>query len=255
MAKLTWDPKTGVYRPGVHQGVLYLDSGAHAWNGLISVVEEDNSTIDTSLSHEGIRHRFTQDTGYFAASVDAYTYPEEFNKYDGLESYSDHQARKRFGMSYRVGEGDDYEIHLVYNAVVSPSDNPHRTIQENANPEVFSWKLVCYGVDLTWTKSASHLIVVAKEAHPDPLALLESYIYGTDFSNPRLPSPSEVIALFEGYTELQVTYNGDGTFTAEGPSSMVENFIETGKADITNPNAFDVFEDGTFIMRSHWEGG
>lgn len=254
MVQMTWDPATGIYRPGVHQGVLYLDSGAYAWNGLISVTEEDNSVIDTTLHYDGIRHRLAQDTGNYSSIVEAYTYPEAFNEYDGLESYSAHQSRKRFGMSYRIGEGDNYEIHLVYNALVSPGGDTHKTIQESVDPNVFSWRLDTHGIDLTWTKSASHLVVVANEAHPDPLATLEGYIYGTASSNPFLPDPSTVIALFERYTDLTVTYNGDGTFTAEGPQYMIEEFIEAGMVEVENPNAFDVY-DGVYIMRSHWEGG
>lgn len=255
MVRLTWDPKDGLVGQGISQGVLYLDTGAYPWNGLVSVEEQDNSTIDTSLFYDGRRHRLPQDTGNFTATVEAYTYPDEFAPYDGLDEFSKHQERQRFGMSYRNEFGNGYELHLVYNALIYPSNNSHISLNENSNISPFSWQLVTTGIDLTWTKAASHLIVDSLEAHPTPLAQLENYIYGTDFSAPRLPSASEVIDLFEDYTTSRITYNGDGTVTMSGPDYMVSEVDETTQEFTVNlPTAFYAY-DGVALIRSHWERG
>lgn len=254
MGAITWDPKVGKVGQGVSQGVLYLDTGAYPWNGLVSVEEMDNSTVDTSLFYDGKRHRLPQDTGNFTAKVEAYTYPEEFNEYDGMGEFAKHQERKRFGMSYRNEFGDGYELHLVYNALVLPSNNSHISLNENSNIAPFSWTLMTTGIDLTWTKAASHLIINSLDAHPTPLGRLEGYIYGTASSAPRLPSPSEVIDLFEDYTTARISYNGDGTYTASGPDYLVSPPDAEGVFTINLPTAFYVY-NGVYLHRSHWERG
>ena len=264
MSQITWSANQT--KRGLSHGVLYLDDGAHPWNGLVSVEEMDTSQIDTELYYEGRRHRFAQDTGYFTANVEAYTYPASFNKYDGLDDHSDGQSRERFGFSYRVGDIYDYDLHLVYNALVYPMPMSASTLSQSADISPFKWTMISSGTELTWTKRGAHLVVSKAEAHPQPFAELESYIYGTSSTDAYLPTSAQVIEMFESRTELRVDYNGDGTYTATGPGYMItepemvmdeetEEMVSNGIIKINNQNAFDVYGDGTYIMRSHWEGG
>lgn len=256
MSALTWDPKDARIASGVEMGVLYLAGQAVPWNGLVSVTEEDNSVVDAENYFEGKRHRLATDVGIFSAKVEAYTYPEEFTEYDGFAGIKDNQNRRRFGFSWRNDFAGGYQIHLVYNAQMFPSPNSHSSTNENADISPFTWQLVTSAVELTWTKAANHLVINSVDTHPEVLSRIEGYLYGTPSSIPRLPSASEVIALFEDYTTSQITYNGDGTFTAVGPEGQVQTpDPETGIFIITLPTAFYVLDNGTYLMRSHWEEG
>lgn len=255
MVRLTWEPEDARIAAGVEMGVLYLDGVAVPWNGLVSVEEQDNSEVDAENYFEGKRHRLATDLGIFSAKVDAFTYPEEFDEYDGFDGVADNQNRKRFGFSWRNEFAGGYQIHLVYNAQMYPRTNSHSTTTGNSDISPFSWTLVTSAIELTWTKAGNHLVVSSVDAHPIPLARLEGYLYGTDSSPARLPSAAEVVELFEDYTTARITYNGDGTVTMAGPDSMVsEPDPETGEFTVNLPTAFYA-KPRVALIRSHWREG
>ena len=252
MVALTWDPKDARVASGVEMGVLYLAGQGVPWNGLVSVTEQDSSEVDAENYIDGKRHRLATDLGIFSAVVEAYTYPQEFEAYDGFDGVLDNQNRRRFGFSWRNDFAGGYQIHLVYNAQVFPTIQPATTLNGDADISPFSWTLVTSPSELTWTKSANHLVVNSVDAHPVPLARLEGYLYGTSSSAPRLPDGAEVIQMFEDYTDATITYNGDGTVTMSGPDFMVSAVDEeTQEFTINLPTAFYA-RPGVALIRSHW---
>lgn len=218
MAKLMWD-KTGerFYETGVNKGVLYepnnaglFDSGV-AWNGLTTVTESPSGAEATALYADNIKYLNLISAEEFAATVEAYTFPEEFAKYDGMATpeagiYVGQQNRRAFGLSYQTRVGNDvegsehgYKIHLIYNATAAPSEKAFGTINDSPEAITFSWELSTTPVDAGEDLKPTALITIdSTKADADGLAALEDILYGTAGADPRLPLPAEVFALFSG---------------------------------------------------------
>ena len=84
MAKLVWD-KTGerLYETGVKNGVLYpMVDGEYpkgiVWNGLTAVTESPSGAEATPLYADDIKYLNLMSAEEFGATVEAYTYPDEF---------------------------------------------------------------------------------------------------------------------------------------------------------------------------------
>jgi hypothetical protein len=224
MAKLVWD-KTGerYYETGVNKGVLYIpdengvyDTGV-AWNGLTTVTESPSGAEATPLYADNIKYLNLISAEEFGATVEAYTYPDEFAQFDGVASpsvgvYVGQQSRRAFGLSYqtRVGndvEGSDlgYKIHLIYGAQAAPSEKAYATINDTPEAITFSWELTTTPVDAGDTlKPTAQLVIDSTKVDPDDLATLEAALYGSASTSPRLPLPTEVIDMFSG-TSVEVT--------------------------------------------------
>lgn len=216
--KLTWD-KTGerLYETGVNKGVLYepnvagnYDSGV-AWNGLTTVTESPSGAEATALYADNIKYLNLISAEEFGATIEAYTYPEQFGKYDGTASpsagvYVGQQNRKAFGLSYQTRVGNDvqgadfgYKIHLIYNATAAPSEKAYATINDSPEAITFSWELTTTPVDAGDSlKPTAQLVIDSTKVDSDALASLEEILYGTVGTDPRLPLPAEVLALFSG---------------------------------------------------------
>lgn len=231
MTKLMWD-QTGarLYETGVNKGVLYepdaggLFNSGVAWNGLTTVTESPSGAEATPLYADNIKYLNLISAEEFAATVEAYTFPEEFSKYDGMATpeagvYVGQQARRAFGLSYQTRLGNDvsgsaygYKIHLIYNAIAAPSEKAYGTINDSPEAITFSWELSTTPVDAGANLEPTALIVIdSTKVDPDGLEALEDILYGTVGADPRLPLPAEVIALFSGtVTEVETvapTYN------------------------------------------------
>ena len=88
--RLKWD-QTGekTYETGVSNGVLYpqksdgsYDHGV-AWNGLSSVNESPSGAEPTKIYADNIAYLTLISAEEFGATVEAYTYPDEFAECDG----------------------------------------------------------------------------------------------------------------------------------------------------------------------------
>lgn len=216
MAVLTWD---GIgdrfYETGVDHGVLYIpdtvtgdyDNGV-AWNGLVSVTESPTGAESNKQYADNIVYVNLISAEEFEATLEAFTYPEEWNQFDGLATpqagvYVGQQARKTFGLSYRtrIGndlEGDDhgYKLHLVYGLVASPSEKGYTTVNDSPEPITFSWELTSTPVPVTGLRPTSILTIDSRTVAPADLTALEVLLYGAVATDPALPTPDEVIALF-----------------------------------------------------------
>ncbi len=219
MAELVWDD-TGerFYETGINHGVLYvvdpttgLYGNGVAWNGLISVSEKPSGAEPTPLYADNIKYLTLVSAEEFGATIEAYTYPDEFAECDGSYESSDglfigQQTRKKFGLVYKTLMGNDvagnsfgYKLHIIYGALAAPSEKSYSTINDSPEAITFSWEITTSPVEITGFLPAAMLVIDSTKADPTQLATLEGTLFGTYLSDPVLPSPDEIIiALAEG---------------------------------------------------------
>lgn len=224
MSKLIWD-KAGerLYETGVDHGVLYLqdeltgeyDEG-YAWNGLVSVTESPTGAEANPQFADNIKYLNLISTEEFGATIEAFTYPDKFALCDGTAEPEvgimiGQQTRKAFGFSYRTLIGNDlqgtdhgYKIHLVYNALATPTEKAYTTINDTPEALTFSWDVTTTAVDVPGFKPTAHLTIDSRKADADALSILETMLYGGEGTNPELPLPEDVIALFSGTDGIEV---------------------------------------------------
>lgn len=215
--KLVWDAVgSRRFETGVDHGVLYLPdaNGAYvdgvAWNGLVSVTESPSGAEPNAQYADNMKYLNLFSAEEFSATVEAFTYPDEFAEFDGVSAPTPgvlvgQQRRKSFGLSYRTKIGDDlsgddagYKLHLVYGAMASPSEKPYNTINDTPEAITFSWELSTTPVAVTGLRPSAILTIDSTKVDPDALAELEDILYGTAGVDPALPLPDAVIALFSG---------------------------------------------------------
>ena len=210
MSKLTWDASDErLYETGVKQGVLYvMDSNVYgngvAWNGLTAITESPSGAESTPLYADDIKYLDLRSTEEFGATIEAYTYPDEFAACDGSASLADgvsigQQARKMFGLCYRTTVGNDtdgtdhgYKLHLIYGATASPSEKAYETINDSPEAITFSWEITTTPVSVTGFKPTASITIDSTKADPTCLAALEEKLYGGASTEPTLPLPDEV---------------------------------------------------------------
>ena len=217
MSKIVWD-KTGerFYETGVKQGVLYPQSSAGtyskgvAWNGLTAVTESPSGAEATALYADDIKYLNLMSTEEFGATIEAYTYPEEFAACDGSASIAKgvtigQQKRSAFGLCYKTTLGNDvdgndygYKLHLIYGALAAPSEKGYSTISDSPEAITFSWEVTTTPVSVDGFKPTASLTIDSTKADAKKLAALEKILYGSDdepATEPRLPLPNEVATL------------------------------------------------------------
>lgn len=213
--RLIWD-EVGkkLYETGVKNGVLYVQdvTGLYprgvAWNGLISVTESPSGAEPTPLYADDIKYLNLMSAEEFGATIEAYTYPDEFAACDGTAELSPgvligQQNRKTFGMAYRTTIGNDtngenygYKLHLVYGALAKPSEKSYQTLNESPEAITFSWEASTTPVNVTGKKPTAQLTIDSTKVDPAKLAVLENILYGTVGVDARLPLPDEVASIF-----------------------------------------------------------
>lgn len=225
MTRIIWDQeaeKTVSY--GLDRAVFYdADGYGHAWNGLVSVQENYGSSSTNSTASDG--DRIMNQYGYedFAVSLRAFTYPEVMEPYLGDGSIPDNQDRKPFGMSYRTMlEGDHYLIHVVYNVTVKPSNMTYPTINDAPQLADFSWECETAPPMPDYIlRPVSHVMVDTRRTRPEALAEVEEILYGSNTIDSRQLSIDELYAIFDVDSVVTIVDNGDWTWTATGPDSMI----------------------------------
>lgn len=217
--EITWD-QTGerLYETGVDRGVLYpIDesnkySNGVAWNGLTGVTESPSGAEATDLYADNIKYLSMRSAETFGATIEAYTYPDEFAECDGSAEIATgvqigQQSRKMFGLCYRTVLGNDtngndhgYKLHLIYGATASPSEKGYATINDSPEAITFSWEVTTTPVNVTGFKPTACITIDSTKANPTDLATLEGILYGTAAGaegtpaavKGRLPLPDEV---------------------------------------------------------------
>lgn len=241
MTRLEWGRGLLPYEQGVDQGVLYLNEGAVPWNGLVSVSEPATGSVETTHYYDGVRTYITQEVGEYSGEIQAYTYPDEFSEYNG---YSDQHIYQRFGLCYRNEYAEGYQLHLVYNVLVVPTNRSWSTVADRPNPSLFNWDISAKPEYVSGARPAAHIILNSLESGP-AFQVVEDILYGTDVLEPRLPGPDEVQTIYGVDSKLIITYHGDGTYTAKGDDEWV-NDPGDGTFTIKSPSIAFIREVGTF---------
>lgn len=215
MARLEWD-KTGEkkYETGTRMGVLYLidSNGTYtngvAWNGLTGVTESPSGAEESPLYADDIKYVSLYSAEEFGGTIECYTYPEEWGQCDGSASLADgvmigQQERKTFGMCYRTIIGNDvnkdahgYKLHLVYGATASPSERAYATVNDSPEAITFSYEFTTTPVNVTGHKPTAILTIDSTKADSTKLKTLENMLYGGESTEPTLPLPDAVAAIF-----------------------------------------------------------
>lgn len=213
MSKLVWD-NTGerLYETGVKNGVLYVmgEGGIYpkgvVWNGLTAVTESPSGAEATALYADDIKYLNLVSAEEFGATVEAYTYPDEFAECDGSVAvvagvYVGQQARKTFGMCYRTTLGNDvegvahgYKLHLIYGCLAAPSEKSYSTINDSPEAATFSWEISTTPVNVTGYKPTASIVIDSTKVDKTKLQALEDILYGSAENEARLPLPDEVIS-------------------------------------------------------------
>lgn len=213
MAKLVWD-ETGkrLYETGVSQGVLYPQSGGTypngvAWNGLTAVTESPSGAEATPLYADNIKYLNLFSAEEFGATIEAYTYPDEFMACDGSAqiakgAYIGQQNRKQFGMCYKTLLGNDvdandhgYKLHIIYGAMASPSEKAYATVNDSPEAITFSWEVTTTPVNVTGYEPTASIVIDSTKCNAEKLADLEEILYGSAEEEPRLPLPNEIVTV------------------------------------------------------------
>lgn len=243
MAKLEWD-KSGerIYETGVSNGVLYLldNAGAYSqgvvWNGLTNVSESPEGAEATALYADNIKYLNLMSTEEFKATVEAYTYPDEFGACNGELELADgvsigQQKRKTFGMSYKTKVGNDvdsdlgYKIHLIYGALAAPSEKAYATINDSPEAITFSWELSTTPVGVTGAKPTASLVIDSTKTTAEKMAAIEAILYGSENTEARLPLPDEVLSIMNGKKVSSIAVTTAPTKTSY---TVGETFDATG---------------------------
>lgn len=215
MAKLTWDD-TGkrFYETGVKQGVLYpqAEGGTYpkgvAWNGLTAVTESPSGAEPTPLYADDIKYLNLVSAEEYGATIEAYTYPDEFAECDGSAELVPgvtvgQQNRKTFGLSYKTTLGNDvagneygYKLHLIYGAMAAPSEKGYATINDSPEAITFSWEVSTTPVSVPGLKPTASITIDSTKVDKSKLTALEAILYGGE-SDARLPLPDEIATLMK----------------------------------------------------------
>ena len=212
MAKLVWD-KAGerFYETGVNKGVLYpQEGGAYpkgvAWNGLTAVTESPSGAEATPLYADNIKYLNLMSAEEFGATIEAYTYPDEFAVCNGETLLTagvtiGQQTRKAFGMSYVTKVGNDldpeagYKIHIIYGALAAPSEKAYATVNDSPEAITFSWEVTTTPVEVSGCKPTATVVIDSTKVEAEKLAALEAVLYGSEAEEARLPLPDEIVTL------------------------------------------------------------
>lgn len=216
MARLIWD-EVGqrFFETGVKNGVLYVqdNDGSYkngvVWNGLTAVTESPSGAEETPLYADDVKYLTLRSAEEFGATVEAYTYPEEFEQCDGSAAIANgvtigQQARRAFGLCYRTSVGNDiqgqnysYKLHLIYGCTVAPSEKSYSTINDNPEAITFSWELSTVPVPVDGFSPTASLVIDASKVDEGKMALLEDALFGDESNEAKLLLPNEIMEMLK----------------------------------------------------------
>lgn len=216
MAKLVWDQSGDrLFETGVSNGVLYVrnSEGEYPlgvpWNGLTAVTESPSGAEATPLYADNIKYLSLMSNEEFGATIEAYTYPDEFAECDGSAELGTgvmigQQTRKYFGLAYKTVIGNDtegnahgYKIHLIYGAQAAPSEKAYATINDSPEAITFSWELTTSPIEVTGFKPTASLVIDSTKIDAVTLAAIELELFGGEAVGDvaHLLTPAEILAM------------------------------------------------------------
>lgn len=216
MARLLWGRVNDrVYEGGLDRGVLYLPGvPGVVWNGLVSIEETPEGGEPEPYYLDGLKYLNLPTYEEYSATLETLSAPIEFNQCDGRKLITGgltitNQKRAEFGLSYRTRIGNalqgydrGYKIHLVYNALATPTNRHYETLGENVDPMSLTWEIKTRPENVFGYRPTSHFIINSTDVSPGMLRYLEDILYGTNDTIPRMPSGNELIAIFNSTPPL-----------------------------------------------------
>lgn len=268
MTALVWDELAErFYETGTDRGVLYMPTnGAYddgvAWNGLTGVTESPSGAEATKQYADNIAYVNLLSAEEFAATIEAFTCPDEFWQFDGVATTTaglkiGQQKRGQFGFSFRTKKGNaadedaGYILHLVYGCQASPSEKAYKTINDSPEPVAFSWALTTTPVPVTGYRPTAIVKIDSTDPRVSPTALaqLEGVLYGDVSNSPRLPLPDEVADILDNgillVTPTAPTYNA-ATDVITIPSITGVQYSIDGRGDV-DPGAQPPITSNTIV--------
>lgn len=249
MTRIDWSG-TGqrFYETGIDRGVLYVgDSPGVPWIGLVSVDQAQSGGAEKARYRDGIKISNRSAPEEFDATIEAFTYPLEFEPCDGTYRGENNlrltmQRRKAFGLSYRTLIGNDLKgislgsrIHIVYNLRAEPSQRGYQTLTESPDAMTFSWKVSARPEVVLGFRPTPHFIVDSRDVPPELFAAIEDILYGNDDTEPALPTAGELMFLFDQYEDM--IYDAGSpltpvfvTYDAGTPDTPVGETIDGGES-------------------------
>lgn len=215
MTKLIWDAAgERFYETGTSNGVLYPQDadGTYktgvAWNGLTGITESPSGAEPTDMYADDMKYASIRSAETFDATIEAYTYPDEFALCDGSAQLVEgvmigQQNRSSFGFSYKTKVGsdtgaDEYKLHLIYGCTASPSEKAYTTVNDSPDAISFSWEIKTTPVNVEGHKPTATLIIDSRTADKEKLQKLEDILYGTAEAEPKFLLPDDVKKVFDG---------------------------------------------------------
>ena len=216
MAKLVFNGVGDrLFETGVKKGVLYVmgEDGQYengvVWNGLTGVTEKPSGAETTNLYADDVKYVVIYGAEEFEATIEAYTYPEEFEQCDGSAVLTTgvnvgQQTRKTFAFCYTTSLGNDtqgqdfgYKIHIIYGCKAKPSEKSYSTINDSPEAVTFSWDVSTVPVPVEGMNPTATMVIDSTRVDPSKLKLLEEVLYGSSVEEARLPLPDEVKTLLQ----------------------------------------------------------
>jgi hypothetical protein len=238
MTRLAWVGEVGrLYKSGIDRAVLYLLTEAVPWNGLVSISEQPSDADIKTAYFDGQKYTQSRSAEGLILSIDSFTFPDEL-----LDN------EEPFGIVYRIMKDAGYELHLIYNCELQAQEIGYVSIDTSVSPALFQWNLATRPTIFDQSRATSHVVIDTHDTHPDVILWLEWQLYGTDTSAPRLPPLDEIVSVFRLNATFTIVDNGDGTFTATGPTEYIQA-IDSTTFKIVTPS-IDYVNDNTYKIRS-----
>lgn len=211
--KLVWDQSgERLYETGVSQCALYpMVSGSYpkgvAWNGITAITESPSGAESTPMYADNIKYLDIVSTETYAATIEAYMYPDEFKPCNGESEIADgvvigQQNRQKFGLCYKTILGNDtdgedygYELHLVYGGLAAPAEEAHNSKNESPEGMTMSWSVSTTPVEVPGKKPTATVTFNSVKVGEKVMKAIEDVVYGSSAAEARLPLPSELIEL------------------------------------------------------------
>ena len=214
MAELKWDnPGERYYETGVKNCILYVQDAEGnypkgvAWNGITAITESPSGAESEPLYADDTKYLNLISNEEFGATIEAYTYPDEFAECDGTAELAKgiklgQQPRKQFGLCYLTTLGNDlkkndygYKLHLVYGCTAAPSEKGYATINDSPEAITFSWEVSTTPVDVPGFKPTAHIEIDSTKVKPEDLAKIKAKLWGSATEEATLPLPNEIKTL------------------------------------------------------------
>lgn len=200
MTVLEWDAiDKRSYETGLDRGVLYpMEGGAIPWNGLLSLNETYDGGEITSYAENGITFLNSSNAKDYKATLKAFSAPRELNACLGDVEVKPgfiltKQPRKQFNFSYRTLIADiGYKIHIVYNALASPTSRSYETNNDTPTPVNLEWDISALPLSRANYRPTAHYIIDSTKVSAYAMSVFEDHLYGTLSTSPALPLPEEI---------------------------------------------------------------